>query len=148
MNWATLTLIGATAATLLASGCAEQFEIIDEPQSSDAIPPAVQDAFDRACATSGCHDAAVAAGGLSLAGQDAAAIIDAPSLQSELPLVEFGSVERSYLAIKMLADDALPPDSSRVGTRMPPDPTDEELLDMALIIGWIAGAELPPSAAE
>lgn len=149
MTWRELTAVMALCcATLAASGCADQFEIIDEPSASDAVPPAVQDAFDRSCAYGGCHDAGTAAGALSLTAQDAPSIIDAPSLQSELPLVELGSVEGSYLAIKMFASGALPPDTSRVGARMPPDPSDEELVDVALIMGWIAGAELPTSNPE
>lgn len=125
------------------AGCAEQFEIIGDPADDQAIPLAVQDAFDRTCASGGCHDAATAAGDLSLTADDAPAIIDGPSVQSELPLVDLGSIEGSYLALKMLPEENLPPDTSRVGTLMPPSPTDQDLEDMALILGWIAGAELP-----
>jgi hypothetical protein len=129
-------------------GCADQFEIVGDPMDEENIPPTVQEAFDRACAYDGCHDAVTQAGDLSLVAQDAPAIIGAPSVQSELPMVEMGSVEGSYLAIKMLPEENLPPGVERVGTLMPPAPTDEELEDMALIIGWIAGAELPADGGE
>lgn len=123
-------------------GCADQFEIIDDGGGADAIPMEVQAAFDRSCATGGCHDSASRVADLSLAPADAPATLDGAAIQSELPLVELGSVEGSYLAIKLLPDDRIPAGVSRLGTIMPPDPTEENRVDMALILGWIAGAEL------
>lgn len=125
----------------LVGGCAEQFEIIDDGQD-ESVPAPVQEAFDRSCATGGCHDSASRVANLSLAPADAPAIIDGVAVQSDLPLVELGSIEGSYLAIKLLPDDGLPEGVQRVGTIMPPDPTADERVDMAVILGWIAGADL------
>ena len=115
-----------------------------DSEGGDAeVPLWVQDAFDRSCATDGCHSSAAPALGLSLAAGDSDLIIGGASAGSELPLVELGNVEGSYMALKMLPAELLPEDTPAL-TQMPPAPTDDSDEDVATILGWIAGT---PAAA-
>jgi hypothetical protein len=110
--------------------------------SGGGVPAAVELAFAEACATSGCHDAATRAAGLSLAGADLEAIVDGPS-SAGIPMVTIGDVAGSYLAIKMLPDDVLSAQGlERVGGRMPPT-GDFTNANNQTILAWIAGAEFP-----
>ena len=128
--------------TTAVTGCV-QVEKLDD--AGDSVPTEVQRVFDERCAIAPCHDAGSRAGNLSLSAADAAGIIGRPSGQnSALSLVEPGSVEESYLAAKVLPT---PPEGVDViGDIMPPGAnlSDNALAtDMAIIVGWIAGAELP-----
>ena len=104
------------------------------------IPDAVQRAFEGGCMHEGCHDAASAAAGLSLDAADSQAIVGGPSTQSDLPLVVVGDLAGSYMAIKLLPDDQLPPGAIRHQDRMPPSGLqsgDAERINT--ILSWIAG---------
>lgn len=134
----------------MTAGCSSQLEPVSDDSGSggdDFIPGDVQLAFDEMCLGAGCHDAASAAGGLSLEEGDSVAILTATNSTGDFPLVEIGNVNGSWLGIKMLPDERLPEGVTRVGLRMPigrrPDHPSN-----ALILGWIAGAELGPDAFE
>lgn len=126
-------------------GCSSQLEPVGGDGDSDGGPPMfipgdVQLAFDNQCVGAGCHDAASNAGMLSLEDGDSLAVLTQTSTTGE-PLVVIGDVMGSYMAIKMLPPYLLP-EGARVGSRMPfgRDPGHP---DNAVILGWIAGAELP-----
>jgi hypothetical protein len=116
---------------------------LGEADPEDGVPPRVQEAFDRNCAVSGCHDS-TASGGLNLLREESASIIDGETPNSEIPLVALGDVQGSYLALKLLA--SAPDSDGIVGDPMPRggggDPA-----DIAIILGWIAGANLPSGVA-
>ncbi len=134
---ATATAILVCAAHVASGACGlEVLELDDEPKAK--VPEAVQEVFDRNCGNAGCHGSAPAEG-LSLLAGDSNDIIGGPSEQSDLPMVEIGSIEGSYLAIKLLPDDGLPEGVEREGRQMPLTPLAEPT-DMAVILGWIAGA--------
>jgi hypothetical protein len=106
-----------------------------EQDGDESIPPAVQQALDESCGTPGCHAASGAAAGLVLTAPESAAILD--STAQGYPLVEFGDIEGSYLAIKILDLEGIS------GSPMPsraPRPEDET--NLPLIIGWIAGLDV------
>lgn len=130
------------AGLAVASGCVQVEKLDDAGQS---VPTEVQRVFDERCAIGSCHDSSTRQAGLSLAASDAAGIIGQPSSQnSSFALVELGSVETSYLAAKILPSP--PPEIDLVGDIMPPgaDLSNNELAtDVAIILGWIAGADLP-----
>lgn len=142
---------GLTAAVLAIGGttCGGVERIGDDDTGtgtdggSDAtVPQWVQAAFDRSCAVAGCHGS----GGLppSLALGESDAIIGGLASNGEMPLVELGNLDGSYLALKLLPA-ALHPDGAEVsGSQMPPAPTDDSDQDVATILGWIAGT---PAAA-
>jgi len=114
----------------------------DEPRPTPPapIPEAVQRAFEGSCMHDGCHDAEAQAAGLSLDAADSLAIVGGPSSQSDLPLVELGRLEGSYMAIKLLPDGQLPPGVERHEERMPLDGVESEDVDrINTILAWIAG---------
>lgn len=129
------------AALVGVTGCV-QLERVGGDGGSAGIPDEVQRVFDERCNQGGCHGNGTAQQGLSLDAADAAGIIGGQAVQVAMPLVELGSVENSYLAQKMLAS----PTTTISGTRMPQlaDFADPAVLtDNAIVIGWIAGADLP-----
>ena len=72
-------MLAAAAWSLL--GCASQLQPLDDEEGSGAcVPTAVQEAFDRQCATAGCHDAATKSA--SLAASFALAAFFAPASTS------------------------------------------------------------------
>ncbi|HLT35779.1 MAG TPA: hypothetical protein VK034_05825 [Enhygromyxa sp.] len=128
-------LKGALAITMLLGsmlGCG--LEEVGEGGDDDAIPAAVQQALDESCATSsGCHAAGSSL--LVLAAPESSAILSASG--NGMPLVSFGDLENSYLAQKILGG------SSIAGGQMPPSPqSDDDDVNAAIIIGWIAGVPL------
>lgn len=128
----------------LAAGC-EQVKRVEDGNNGGAVPTAVQEAFDRQCNDTSCHGPSPQLG-LSLVAGDSASILEKNGVGNpELPLVDIGNVPGSYLAIKMLPDSELMDlGITRVGLRMPNVPLTPEIQsDVALILGWIAGAELP-----
>lgn len=129
-----------TIATLAAVGaalpaCTQIEKVDDDGMAGPGIPAEVQRAFDDTCAIAGCHDSGSRQGGLDLTATAAPSIIGGMSMRSDLPLVELGNVQGSFLALKLLPD---PPD----GLRMPIG-GDVDGVDNAIILGWIAGATLP-----
>ncbi|MCH9687695.1 MAG: hypothetical protein K0V04_40065 [Deltaproteobacteria bacterium] len=138
-------LLAVTALGLaLGTTACNELERIDQGDDGGVqIPDEVQRAFESSCNMAGCHDAS-AAGGLELTATAAPGIIGAPSEGSPLPLVELGNVQGSYLAVKILAE--APAGTTRTGARMPLggnfDDT-QTAIDSAIILGWIAGAQLP-----
>ena len=130
---------------LAISGCVQIEGVGPAGAEGDEVPPRVQAVFDAQCAVAGCHDATTRAGSLSLAATDTAALLSGASANQEpsLALVERGSVADSYLAIKLLAE--APAGRSRQGERMPLGGTSNPD-DIALVIGWIAGAEVDGDA--
>jgi hypothetical protein len=125
------SLIGAA---LLLSGCG--LEEVDDDGETEAIPAAVQQAFDESCATSvGCH--ASGASLVVLSAPESAAILSASSGSGGGPLVTFGDLERSYIAQKILGG------SSILGGVMPPSKqSDNDDINAAIIVGWIAGVAI------
>lgn len=122
-------------------------EVLDDADAG-VVPLAVEAAFARSCVATGCHESSNSAAGLSLEGAGLRSLVGASSSQRpELSLVSIGDVPGSYLAIKVLSDQALTGYgvSRASGTsRMPlGGSSDESAEDVALILGWIAGAELP-----
>lgn len=133
------------AALVLLPAC--ELEVIDPPGGGD-VPVRVQQAFADSCGGNQCHgEGSSPAAGLVLVGDGLASTLARASRQNpSLPLVEIGNVGGSYLAIKMLPDDAL----ARYGVereeaRMPDvtSPSPEDLDNVAIILAWIAGAEIP-----
>lgn len=121
-------------------GCNELQKIDDGGNMAAGIPDEVQRVFDERCNTAGCHDSA-RAGGLELTADVSPDIIGGSSTQSSLPLVELGNVQGSYLAIKLL-----PGNEQLQGSPMPLGQSLDDpavAIDMAIILGWIAGATLP-----
>jgi hypothetical protein len=106
------------------------------------VPEPVQAVFDARCSTPGCHgDSPTPSVTLSLLPENSSSIIGRTATQSPLPLVELGSVENSYLAHKIMANPPMPISM----TRMPQGVAfDDPALqtDLALVIGWIGGADL------
>ena len=131
--------LAAAALGLTACGV----ERIGDPSGGPCIPPAVQAIFDARCNLgTSCHSAG--SNNVSFDASESATIIGGASKQSTFPLVELGSVEGSYLAHKIMAVPPVPIESGT--TRMPQnaDFSDPALAeDMATLLGWIAGAELP-----
>lgn len=131
------TISGCCAAGLVLPACT-QIEKVEGGMSGGSVPTEVQRAFNESCALGGCHDAASRQAGLDLSASGSPAIIGGMSSQSDLPLVELGNVQGSYLALKMLPS---PPSGSLMPIGEPPgvdNPT-----NIAIILGWIAGATLP-----
>ncbi len=130
---------------LLSEACKQLEAVADEGREGGSIPPLVQMAFDENCVKEACHDASGPQAGLALTAGDSLAILDRRSTQNpDLPLVELGNVYGSYLAIKLLPDDVLMERNlERRLERMPPAGQMRDEESIALILGWIAGAELP-----
>ena len=113
------------------------------------IPAGVQEIFTKRCARAGaCHNDTAAIKGLSLTETGAPTIFGRPSVaRPDIPLVTMGSVEKSFLAIMILPAarvEALGLTASR-RLRMPSGTaiTPEIERELALIIGWIEGADVP-----
>ncbi|MFO0634797.1 MAG: hypothetical protein U0168_18290 [Nannocystaceae bacterium] len=124
---ASLPLIGA-------GGCTQVFPL--SPVDGACIPATVQAAFDRSCATGGCHDATAAAG-LRLDRSGSASVLERDATQVAMPLVVIGDSAQSYLALKLMAD----PPEPIVGARMPAGTIDaDRRADMATILAWVGGA--------
>ncbi|MEM6992834.1 MAG: hypothetical protein AAF721_20130 [Myxococcota bacterium] len=127
------------------SSCTQVEKIREDGSAAGEVPAEVQRVFDERCAMqAGCHSTETPAAELVLTAAQAQSIIGGQSKQSDLPLVEPGDVNGSYLAAKILA--AAPPGVVRTGVRMPIGGTftDPDLsTDLAIILGWIAGADLP-----
>jgi hypothetical protein len=131
-------------AALALSGC-PQIERIDDVNNGGSIPTAVQAAFDRQCNDAACHGTSPALG-LSLEAANSASILEKNGVSNpDLPYVDFGNIPGSFMAHKLLPDSELMNlDITRVGARMPNIAITPEIQeDVALILGWIAGAELP-----
>lgn len=126
---------------LLVPGCTQLEKLDGDSGGNAGIPTEVQRAFDESCAIGNCHDAATRQGGLDLSATGAPSIIGGASSQSDLPLVELGNVQGSYLALKMLPS---PPSGSTMPVGVPPDA--DNPTNVAIILGWIAGATLPGGA--
>ena len=130
---------------LVTGGCG--VEVLDD-QADAGVPVVVEQAFERSCAGAGCHAASQPAAGLALVGSALDGLVGRPSVQRPgLPLVTIGDVGGSYLAIKVLPDEALVlyGESRASGTSRMPLGGGSEVSqeDVAVILGWIAGAELP-----
>lgn len=120
---------------LVLTGC-EQVTKIDEDGDSgsgSAVPGAVQERLTESCALPNCHSGTVppdlsAVGGGAWVTQSGAGG----------PFVTFGDVENSYIVEKMFP-------SPSGGSQMPLSPGVLAAEDLALIVGWVAGVELPDS---
>lgn len=124
----------------LASGCSGLTRIGGGDEA--CVPVPVQAAFDRSCATPGCHDAGGAGVDLVLTAGRSASIIGRTASQKALPLVAIGDPAGSYLAHKLMED---PPEPIAMA-RMPPgfDGSNEaQASDVTTILAWIAGAPFP-----
>ncbi|MBL4687874.1 MAG: hypothetical protein JKY37_25010 [Nannocystaceae bacterium] len=135
--------LALTALALVAStGCADQLKPIGDDGgdgATDLMPPHVAEAFGRACGSATCH------GGSQTPALDptsAPGIVDSDSATG-IPLVEFGNLQGSYIAIKVLPDAVLDDVSLRVGGIMPVPGNDFDPADISIIIGWIAGTAPP-----
>ncbi len=140
----TLTMVGA---------CGSIEPVGDETDSGGggAVPDEVRAAFEESCGKSGCHSGASPSAGLDLTGSSIAALEGAPSGDGTIPQVTRGSISESYLALKMLDEatisvlkdaDDLDENFSYSGSRMPLD-GDFTNINNTIILGWIAGGELP-----
>jgi len=121
------------AALLPVAGCDQLTVVETDDTAGGGIPGPVQERLTEYCATPVCHSGAV---GPDLSPGAADAILSVSS-GSGVPFVVIGDVAGSYLATKMLPGPA-------IGTVMPPPsspPMPAE--DLALVLGWIAGAEFP-----
>jgi hypothetical protein len=128
------------ASTLLGLSACDVSPLEDETGGGD-IPQSVQDAFENNCTSSGCHAGGSPAAGLSLEPAQLAAIVGGSTTSSELPLVEIGDLDGSYLALKMLPASARPESAGPVvGGQMPPGQGDQT--ELAIILAWIAGADV------
>jgi hypothetical protein len=107
-------------------------------QPSATPPPfaAVQAIFTAKCATAGCHDAITRSQGLALqTGAAVASLVGVPSTEvGKFPLVQAGSIKRSYLARKVLGQGLPASNPTRMPTGQLPLP-DAELFT---ILSWIA----------
>jgi len=118
------------------AGCGlEPIEDGGDEEGQAGLPAEVQAAFDQSCATAvGCH-----ASGSSLVVLEAPESMQILESQSTAggAFVSLGSIEDSYIAQKILGG----PDIS--GGQMPPSPqSDDDDVNAAIIIGWIAGVPI------
>jgi len=134
------------AAALAPMGCGS-LTFLGKVDQDASVPQAVQAAFDESCATADCHGSPFPPAGLDLTAAQSGTIVDrASSEKPELPLVEIGNLQGSYMALKLLPEERR--DGFEIdGERMPID-GDHESEDIAIILGWIAGAELPAGIPE
>ncbi len=119
---------------VLALGACNQVKKIDEGTDSgsgSAVPAAVQERLTESCALPTCHSGSIAP---DLSAASAGAWVTQSG--SGGPFVSFGDVENSYLVEKMFP-------SPSAGSQMPLDPGVLAAEDLALIVGWVAGVELP-----
>jgi hypothetical protein len=121
-------------AGLLSSTLACGLEEVGEGGEGDEIPPPVQAAFNESCATSSsCH--AAGSNLVVLAAPESSSILTTGG--SGGPFVTLGDLENSYIAQKILGG------SSIIGAQMPPSPqSDNDDVNTALIVGWIAGVPI------
>lgn len=122
-------LLGGTLA-LISGACG--VEPIEEDGPASGIPPVVQAAFDRSCASmTGCHEGTTAP---NLSPGASGQILSLSSSKGP-PYVVLGDIEGSYMASALLRKDGVLP--------MPPTiDNQEQEQDVAVILGWIAGAPL------
>ncbi len=143
-------LLMSLASTALIVGACGSLEAIEQDTDGmdEGVPTAVVEAFAERCS---CHDTdSSPAGNLSLTAAALSSLEGAPSNQSSLPLVTRGDIANSYLALKMVDDATLQSlvDNGALaagfdrGERMPLGGPFGSEAD-AIILGWIAGAELP-----
>jgi hypothetical protein len=103
--------------------------------------------FDDRCNLPACHGGGTVQASLNLEAANSAGIIGRPATQNpSLPLVEIGNVPGSYLAIKILPDaELMDLGLMRLGLAMPNGAVIDAATqqDLALVLGWIAGADLP-----
>lgn len=126
-----MTRLSIFSIALLTLAAACGVEPLEDTGEDDGIPTAVQEAFTNTCATqAGCH-ATTTTPPLLTPGSSATIL----SLNKDgKPYVDFGNVDNSYLADRLLAAN---------GTTVMPlggAMTLEQEEDVALILGWIAGA--------
>jgi hypothetical protein len=144
-----LGLAAFAALSLTFGGCGDLAPLDGSGETGgSSVPAEVEAAFAGSCATPGCHDSASRAGGLSLDAADLGSLIGKPAMNSDLPLVEIGNIQGSYLAIKMLPDDVISAYGlTRNGGRMP---TTQDFTNPnnATILAWIAGAEFPDDGGD
>lgn len=128
----TITLMLAASAFTL-SGC-DQVKKIEEDNETGGggVPTAVQERLTASCALVGCHVAGSTAPDLSEAG--GGAWVEASG--SGGPYVTFGDVDNSYLVEKMLPNPS-------AGSQMPIGAGVLAPEDLAVIVGWVAGVDLP-----
>lgn len=125
------------AAAVAATGC-DQVKRIDQDGDSGSdsnVPPAVQERLTASCALVGCHVAGSVSPDLSAA--SGGAWVEASGAGG--PYVTFGDPDNSYLVQKMFPN---PP----AGSQMPIGAGVLEPEDLAVIVGWVAGVELPNDA--
>jgi hypothetical protein len=121
-------------ATILLAACASEPEPDPEPVFSFAVEV---EPHLRACAT--CHAGATPDGALDLSGDLYDRLLDAPSGQSPLALVEPGDSRASYVWHKLNGTQGLAGGS---GTRMPlGDPLPDDVIDA--VAEWIDRGAAP-----
>lgn len=134
MRHASMTHVGLA---LCLVGC-PAVKPIEEENGSGGIPTEIQRIFDESCANAGCHGMGTAQQSLNLEADQSPSILTTNAQQNpSLLLVDLGSVDGSYLAIKMI-----PEHMGRTGDIMPPPGYSIPEEDRALVLGWIAGAPL------
>ncbi len=120
----------------------DKLRLTCQPGSTPPPFAAVQAIFTAKCATAGCHDAITRSQGLSLqTGTAHASLVNVPSTEvGKFPLVQAGSIKRSYLARKILGQ-GLPASSP---TRMPTGQLPLPDAELFTILTWIVNGA-PPS---
>jgi hypothetical protein len=123
---------------LASAGCEQVKKLDEDPQAG--LPCEVQRVLTESCAIEGgaCHTASAQVPDLSAA--SAADTVFSPSAQG-IPYVEIGNLAGSYMAVKIMEP---PPEGAptRIGALMPTPPGMISEADRALLVGWMAGAEI------
>lgn len=143
-------MVASALALASVAGCG--VDVLDEVGGGGGgdVPERIAVAFEESCAIPGCHEGAMPASQLSLERSALPGLLDQMSAQeSGSPLVEIGNVPGSVLAKKMMDEETRSLYGvTIVGSQMPlggGDASDAE--NVALIIGWIAGATFPDGSA-
>lgn len=142
------TLLGVGLVALMVGGCGvdELGEVGADGGGDGQVPEQVILAFEDSCAVPGCHEGSAPIAGLSLERGSIDSILSADSGIVDMPLVKIGDVPGSFIAVKIMEEETLALYGvERTGRRMPiGNVNDQTRQDIAIIIAWIAGAEIPP----
>lgn len=125
---------------LTSAGCEQVKKLDEDPQAG--LPCEVQRVFTESCALAGCHDGTQKP---DLTAGAAATSIESQADQAAFPYVDLGNPAGSYMASKLVATvpEGWIPRSMDI---MPPATVPLPESDRALLVGWIAGAELEACA--
>lgn len=122
---------------LAPTGCEQVKKLDVDPQAG--LPCEVQRIFTESCAIAGCHDGSTQKP--DLRAEASPTSIESQADQAASPYVVVGNPAGSYMASKLVQEV---PDGwiPRTMDLMPPAGVPLAASDRALLLGWIAGAEL------